>query len=78
MASPMRMRGGGVVETGRAAMVVASPKADVIALLIAAGDASFEWLRLLERLLFVRAVGFLAALAGDAVVDAFLFLDMGV
>jgi hypothetical protein len=79
MASPMRIRGGSVVGTGRAAMVVPSPKADLTAALIAAGDASFERLRLLERLLVVRAVDLLAALAGDAAgADAFRFLGMGV
>ena len=65
-----------------AAMVVPSPKASVRAALIADGDASFERLRLLERLLFVRAADFVAAsraLAGDAAVaDAFRFLGMGV
>ena len=142
MASPMRMRGGSAVETGRAsiaaagvdggaaaatgedctrlrfgprflvalaadllaaemgraaivaagaaagaddddgAIVVASPKASASALLIAAGDASFERLRLLERVLLVRAADFVAAspaVAGDAAVaDAFRFLGMGV
>ncbi len=67
----------------RAVMVVASPKADLTTASIAAGDASFERLRLLERVLFVRAADFLAAgaraLAGDAAgADAFRFLDMGV
>jgi hypothetical protein len=64
------------------ATVVASPKASVSALSIAAGDASFERLRLLERVLLVRAADFLAAalgLDGDAAVaDAFRFLGMGV
>jgi hypothetical protein len=56
-----------------AAMVVASPKANLSAESIASGDASFERLRLLERVLFVRAADFLAAGA-----DAFRFLGMGV
>jgi hypothetical protein len=64
------------------ATVVASPKASVSALLIAAGDASFERLRLLERVLLVRAADFLAAALGPdgdaAVADAFRFLGMGV
>ena len=61
---------------------VVPPKASVSALSIAAGDASFERLRLLERVLFVWAADFLAAalgLDGDAAVaDAFRFLGMGV
>jgi len=64
------------------ATVVASPKACVSALSIAVGDASFERLRLLERVLLVRAADFLAAalgLDGDAAgADAFRFLGMGV
>ena len=63
------------------ATVVASAKASVSALSIAAGDASFERLRLLERVLFVWAADFLAAalgLDGDAAVaDAFRFFGMG-
>ena len=59
-------------------MVVPSPKADLTAALIAAGEASFERLRLLERLLVVRAVDLLTALVGNAVADAFRFLGMGV
>ena len=65
------------VEDDDAAMVVPSPKANLSAASIAAGDASFERLRLLERVLFVRAADFLAA-AGDAGADAFRSLDMGV
>jgi hypothetical protein len=73
------MRGGGVVETGRAVIVVPSPKADLSAASIAAGDASLERLRLLERLLVMRAVDLLAALTGDAAgADAFRFFGMGV
>jgi hypothetical protein len=63
------------------ATVVASPKASVSALSIAAGDASFERLRLLERVLLVRAAGFLVAVLGldgdAAVADAFRFFGMG-
>ena len=66
------------VEDDDAAMVVPSPKANLSAASIAAGDASFERLRLLERVLFVRAADFLAAAAGDAGADAFRSLDMGV
>jgi hypothetical protein len=66
---------------GAASMVVESPMASSSALLIAAGDASFERLRLLERVLFVRSAGFVAAspaVAGDAAgADAFRFLGMG-
>jgi hypothetical protein len=66
-------------EEGAAAMVVPSPKAS--ALLIAAGDASFERLRLLERVLLVRAADFVAAspaVAGDAAgADAFRFFGTG-
>ena len=68
-------------EDGDEAMVVASPMASVSASLIAAGDASFERLRLLERVLLVRPAGFVAAspaVAGDAAgADAFRFLGMG-
>jgi hypothetical protein len=68
-------------EEGAASMVVESPMASSSALLIAAGDASFERLRLLERVLFVRSAGFVAAspaVAGDAAgADAFRFLGMG-
>jgi hypothetical protein len=59
---------------------VVPPKASVSASLIAAGDASFERLRLLERVLLVRAADFLAALGLDgdaAVADAFRFFGMG-
>jgi hypothetical protein len=66
------------VEDDDAAMVVPSPKANLSAASIASGDASFERLRLLERVLFVRAADFLAAAAGDAGADAFRSLDMGV
>ena len=66
------------VEDDDAAMVVPSPKANLSAASIAAGDASFERLRLLERVLFVRAADFLAAAAGDAGADAFRFSCMGV
>jgi len=66
------------VEDDDAAMVVPSPKANLSAASIAAGDASSERLRLLERVLFVRAADFLAAAAGDAGADAFRSLDMGV
>jgi len=63
------------------AMVVASPKASASAALIAAGDARFERLRLLERVLLVRAADFVVAspaMAGDAAgADAFRFLGMG-
>jgi hypothetical protein len=55
-------------EDGDVAMVVPSPKASVSASLIAAGDASFERLRLLERVLFVRVAG----------AEAFRFFGMGV
>jgi hypothetical protein len=70
-------------DDGDASMVVASPKASVSAALIAAGDASFDRLRLLERVLLVRAADFWSArapaLSGDAAgADAFRFLDMGV
>ena len=69
-------------EDGEAATVVASPMASPSASLIAAGDASFERLRLLERVLFVRSADFVAAspaVAGDAAVaDAFRFFGMGV
>ena len=61
-----------------AAMVVPSPKANLSAASIASGDASSERLRLLERVLFVRAADLLAAAAGDAGADAFRSLDMGV
>ena len=68
-------------EEGDASMVVESPMASASALLIAAGDASFERLRLLERVLLVRAADFVAAspaMAGDAAgADAFRFLGMG-
>jgi len=61
---------------------VVPPKASVNALSIAAGDASFERLRLLERVLLVCAADFLAAaLVVDrdaAVAGAFRFLGMGV
>src|SRR5580704_997390 len=56
-------------EDGDASMVVASPRASASAALIAAGDARFERLRLLERVLLVRAADFVAAapaMAGDA------------
>ena len=66
---------------GDAAIVVASPMASPSASLITAGDASFEWLRLLERVLLVRAADFVAAspaMAGDAAgADAFRFFGMG-
>jgi hypothetical protein len=66
---------------GDAAIVVASPMASPSASLIAAGDASFERLRLLERVLLVRAADFVAAspaVAGDAAgADAFRFFGMG-
>ena len=69
-------------EEGDASMVVESPMASASALLIAAGDASFERLRLLERVLLVRAADFVAvspAMAGDAAgADAFRFFGMGV
>jgi len=71
-------------EMGRAAIVAAGAAAgagDFAARVAdddAAGDASFERLRLLERVLFVRAADFLAAAAGDAGADAFRSLDMGV
>jgi hypothetical protein len=67
-----------------AATVVASPMASVSASLIASGDASFERLRLLERVPLVLAADFLASalgpeLTGDAAgADAFCFLGMGV
>jgi hypothetical protein len=68
-------------EDGDAAMVVASPKASASAALIAAGDARFERLRLLERVLLVRAADFVVAspaMAGDAAgADVFRFLGMG-
>ena len=68
-------------EAGDAAMVVAWSKASVSALLIAAGDARFERLRLLERVLFVRSADFVAAspaVVGDAAgADAFRFFGMG-
>ena len=68
-------------EDGDASMVVPSPKASASAALIAAGDARFERLRLLERVLLVRAADFVAvspAMAGDAAgEDAFRFLGMG-
>ena len=56
---------------GDAAMVVASPKARARAALIAAGDASFERLRLLERVLRGDADLFALVAAGA---DAFRFL----
>jgi len=69
-------------EEGDASMVVESPMASASASLIAAGDASFERLRLLERVLLVRAADFVAAspaMAGDAAgADAFRFFGMGV
>ena len=68
-------------EDGDASMVVASPRASASAALIAAGDARFERLRLLERVLLVRAADFVAAapaMAGDAAgADAFRFFGMG-
>jgi len=68
-------------EDGDASMVVASPRASASAALIAAGDARFERLRLLERVLLVRAADFVVAspaMAGDAAgADAFRFLGMG-
>jgi hypothetical protein len=68
-------------EEGDASMVVESPMASASASLIAAGDASFERLRLLERVLLVRAADFVAAspaMAGDAAgADAFRFFGMG-
>ena len=64
------------METGRAAMVVASPKADVIALLTARGDAGFARLRLRARLL---GDADLFAASGDAAgAEAFRFSGMGV
>ena len=66
---------------GDAAMVVAWSMASASASLIAAGDASFERLRLLERVLLGRAADFVAsspAMAGDAAgADAFRFFGMG-
>ena len=68
-------------DDGDAAIVVASPMASASAALIAAGDARFERLRLLERVLLVRAADFVAAspaMAGDAAgADAFRFFGMG-
>ena len=55
-----------LAEDDNAAMVVASPKASVRAALIAAGDASDEWLRLLER---VRGRAALLLLRRDVVLD---------
>ncbi len=59
-------------DDGDAAMVVASPKASVKAALIAAGDASFERLRLLERVLGRDADSFAPVAAG-----AFCFFEFG-
>jgi hypothetical protein len=68
-------------EDGDASMALASPKASASAALIAAGDARFERLRLLERVLLVRAADFVVAspaMAGDAAgADVFRFLGMG-
>ncbi len=62
-------------DDGDGAMVVASPKARARAALIAAGDASFERMRLLERVLRGDADLF-APVA--AVAAAFCFLGMGI
>ena len=61
-------------DDGDAAMVVASPKTSVKAALIAAGDASFERLRLLERVLGRDADLFAPVAAGAA----FCFFEFGI
>jgi hypothetical protein len=78
MASPMRMRGGGAAEVGRASAVVPSPKASATASLVAAGDGGFERLRLREGF-FGDDTDLLAPVAALAAgTAAFCFFEFGI